>query len=81
MVLFLADIMPDVTVPPKPKGFPIAYPITNSCLIESPNLTGVNLSLDSISKTARSESGSAPIIFALYSLSPFTLQLCHLHLE
>ena len=40
--LFLADIIPDVTVPPKPKGFPIA--ITQSpilALSESPNLTGI----------------------------------------
>ena len=64
MALFLADMIPEVTVPPNPNGFPIA--ITQSpilALSESPNLTGVNLSLDSICNTAMSESGSAPIIF------------------
>ena len=43
---------------------------------ESPSLTGRNLSLDSIFKTAISESGSAPMTFALYSMysvSPSTL--------
>ena len=42
MDLFLAEIIPDVTVPPKPKGLPIA--ITQSpilALSESPNLTGI----------------------------------------
>ena len=43
MDLFLAEIIPEVTVPPRPKGFPIA--ITQSpilALSESPNLTGIN---------------------------------------
>ena len=47
--LFLADIIPEVTVPPKPKGFPIA--ITQSpilALSESPNLTGLNFSFVSL---------------------------------
>ena len=63
-----------MTVPPNPKGFPIAKtqsPIL--ALSEFPNLTGINLSFDCISKTARSDKGSVPIIFALYSLSPLTL--------
>ena len=41
MDLFLAEIIPAVTVPPNPKGFPIAKtqsPIL--ALSESPNLTG-----------------------------------------
>ena len=49
MFLFLAEIIPAVTVPPKPKGLPIA--ITQSpilALSESPNFTGRNLSLDLI---------------------------------
>ena len=49
MSLFLAEIIPDVTVPPKPKGFPIA--ITQSpilALSELPNLTAINFSCDSI---------------------------------
>jgi hypothetical protein len=74
--LFLAEIIPDVTVPPKPNGFPIA--ITQSpilALSESPNLTGINFSFDLICKTAISDNGSAPIIFALNSLSPFTLTI------
>ena len=37
------------------------------------NLVISENSLEIISKTATSESGSAPITFALYSLSPFTL--------
>ena len=68
-----------MTVPPSPKGFPIA--ITQSpilALSESPNLTGTNLSLDSIFKTAISESGSAPMtlaLYSMYSLSPSTLTI------
>ena len=53
--LFLAEIIPEVTVPPKPNGLPIA--ITQSptlALSESPNATGINFLSDSISKTARS---------------------------
>ena len=71
---FLAEIIPEVTVPPNPKGFPIA--ITQSpilALSEFPNLTGWNLSSDLIFKTATSDSGSAPIISALYSLSLLNL--------
>ena len=46
MSLFLADIIPAVTVPPNPKGFPIA--ITQSptlALSESANVTAFKLSL------------------------------------
>ena len=42
-------MIPAVTVPPKPKGLPIA--ITQSpilALSESPKLTGINFSLESI---------------------------------
>ena len=55
MSLFLEEIIPEVTVPPKPKGLPIA--ITQSpmrALSESPKLTVLNFSSDSICKTARS---------------------------
>ena len=48
-------MMPAVTVPPRPNGLPIA--ITQSptlALSESPNLTGVKVSFDSIFKTAMS---------------------------
>ena len=58
-----------MTVPPKPKGLPIA--ITQSpilALSEFPNFTGVNLSSESICNTAISDNGSEPIILALYSL-------------
>ena len=74
MDLFLAEIIPEVTVPPKPKGFPIA--ITQSPILglsELPNFTGMNLSFETICKTAISDNGSAPTILALYSLSPSTL--------
>ena len=51
--LFLAEIIPAVTVPPKPNGFPIATAQSPTrALSESPNLTVVNLSLVSIFKTA-----------------------------
>ena len=51
--LFLADIIPAVTVPPKPKGFPIATAQSPTlALSESPKLTGLNWSLVSIFKTA-----------------------------
>ena len=49
MLLFLAEIIPAVTVPPNPNGLPIA--ITQSpilALSESPNLTGVKLLSDVI---------------------------------
>ena len=58
--------MPAVTVPPRPKGFPIA--ITQSpilALSELPKFTGLNFSSDSIFKTARSIPASAPRTFAL----------------
>ena len=73
MSLFLDEIIPEVTVPPKPKGLPIA--ITQSptlAVSESPNLTGKKSSSDFIYKTAISDNGSAPIISASYSFSPFT---------
>mgnify|MGYP005750546263 CR=1 FL=1 len=62
ILLFLADIIPEVTVPPSPKGFPIA--ITQSPILaksEFPNLTGLNLSSDCIFNTAISDKGSVPI--------------------
>ena len=74
ILLFLAEIIPEVTVPPNPNGFPIA--ITQSpilALSESPNFTEINFSLDFICKTATSDNGSAPITAASYSLSPLTL--------
>ena len=49
MLRFRAEIIPEVTVPPKPKGFPIA--ITQSptlALSELPKFTGENFSLDLI---------------------------------
>ena len=55
MSLFLDEIIPEVTVPPNPKGFPMATtqsPIL--ALSESPKLTGLNFSSDSICKTAKS---------------------------
>ena len=67
-------MIPAVTVPPKPKGLPIA--ITQSPILdlfESPNFTGKNLSLDLICNTAISDKVSFPIIVASYSLSPLTL--------
>jgi len=55
MSLFLDEIIPEVTVPPKPKGLPIA--ITQSpirALSESPKQTGSNYSSACICKTAKS---------------------------
>ena len=52
---YFDEIIPVVTVPPKPYGLPIA--ITQSptrALFESPKLTGINFSSDSICKTAKS---------------------------
>ena len=46
-------MIPEVTVPPSPKGFPIA--ITQSptlALSESPKLTGLNSSFELIFKTS-----------------------------
>ena len=65
MLLFLAETIPAVTVPPNPNGFPIAMTLSPIlALSELPKLTGVNLSSVSIFNTAISESGSAPIIEA-----------------
>ena len=50
-------MIPEVTVPPKPNGLPIA--ITQSpilALSESPNFTGINFSFVSSCNTAISES-------------------------
>ena len=74
MLRFRAEIIPEVTVPPKPKGFPIA--ITQSptlALSELPKFTGENFSFDFIYKTAISDNGSAPTTSASYSFSPFTV--------
>ena len=71
MLLFLAEIIPAVTVPPKPKGLPIA--ITQSpilALSEFPNFTGINLSSEIICKTAISDNGSEPTILALENFYP-----------
>ena len=71
-----ADIIPEVTVPPKPKGLPIA--ITQSpilALSESPNFTGIKVSSEIISKTATSERGSLPKTLALNSFLPLTLTI------
>ena len=71
-----AEIIPDVTVPPRPNGLPIA--ITQSptlALSESPKLTGIKFFFASICNNARSESGSDPIMLALCSSFPFTLTI------
>ena len=54
--LFLAEIIPEVTVPPRPNGFPIATTQSPTrALSEFPNFTGINFLFVSIFKTARSE--------------------------
>ena len=68
MSLLIAEIIPAVTVPPRPKGFPIASTQSPTlALLESASGTGLNFSLDCICKTAMSLTGSVPINFALYS--------------
>ena len=66
-----ADNIPAVTVPPRPSGLPIATtqsPI--SAVSELPNKIGVIFApFVSIFKSAKSVSGSVPIISALNSLS------------
>ena len=58
-----------VTVPPRPKGFPIARTQSPTLdLLESASTTGLNLFFDLICKTAISLTGSVPINFASYSL-------------
>ena len=60
-----------MTVPPSPNGFPIATTQSPTlALSESPKFTGLKESLEDIFMTAISAYGSAPITFALYSLSP-----------
>ena len=68
-------MIPDVTVPPKPKGFPIATTQSPTlALSEFPKLTVLKESEVLIFKTAISENGSAPITSASYSLL-FTLTI------
>ena len=58
----LAEMMPCVTVSPRPKGLPTAKTIwpTWTCE-ESPSFNGVNGPLDSIFNTAMSNKVSSPI--------------------
>ena len=66
MLLFLAEIIPAVTVPPRPNGLPIA--ITQSPILdlsELPNFTGLNYSSDFIFNTAISIPASAQSTSAL----------------
>jgi len=68
--LLIAEIIPDVTVPPNPKGFPIASTQSPTlALPESPSGTGLNLSFEFIFNTAISLTGSVPISLASYYLS------------
>ena len=65
-----AEMIPSVTVPPRPKGLPIA--ITQSpmrILRESPSFTAVSGAVGSTFSTERSVLVSVPISFA-FSLVP-----------
>ena len=67
--LLIAEIIPWVTVPPKPNGFPIARTQSPTlALSESAKLTAGNFSSDLIFNTATSLIGSVPTISASYSL-------------
>ena len=67
--LFLADIIPAVTVTPNPKGFTIATTQSPTlALSESAKVTAFKLSLVLILITAISLVGSVPKTFASYSL-------------
>ena len=58
----------DVTVPPKPKGFPMATTQSPTrALSEFPNFTGFKSSSASTLSTAISANGSEPRTFALNS--------------
>jgi len=58
----LAEIIPAVTVPPNPKGFPIAKTQSPTLeLEESPHLRAFNFFFDSTFNTAISTFGSLPI--------------------
>ena len=70
MSLLKADIIPDVTVPPKPKGLPIAiteWPTL--ALSESANFKKFKGFFDSTFNKARSVSLSVPINLASNSVS------------
>ena len=70
MSLARAEIIPAVTVFPKPKGFPIAttqFPTLTPS--ESPHSTGINGCSGSTFSTAKSVLGSLPTISALRVIS------------
>ena len=72
--LLIAEIIPAVTVPPNPNGFPMASTQSPTlALLESPSGTGLNFSLELIFNTAMSLTGSVPTNFASYSLSSVNL--------
>jgi hypothetical protein len=70
MSLLKAEIIPDVTVPPRPNGFPIAKTeCPTLALLESANLRKGNGFFDSTFKRAMSVSLSVPTSFASSSVS------------
>ena len=68
--LDIAEIIPAVTVPPSPRGLPIAIDQSPTLIVsESPQLTDVStVDSGSIFKTARSAFGSRPNNSAVNSL-------------
>ena len=73
--LEIADIIPAVTVPPKPRGFPIAIDQSPTLILsESPQPTYVSfLFFGSIFNTAMSALGSLPSNSAVNSVSSFRI--------
>ncbi len=74
MSLLKAEIIPDVTVPPRPKGFPIAITeCPTLALSELANFTYGKGSFDSTFKSAKSVSWSLPTNSAFNSFSSWNL--------
>ena len=69
MLRYTAEMIPAVTVPPRPKGLPIATTHSPTRVAEeSPKVTKGKVLSERILSTARSDAASAPITSASYSV-------------
>ncbi len=71
MSRLVAEMMPTVTLPPRPKGLPIAITQSPTRIFEeSPKVTALSGFLGSTCRSARSVFGSWPRILVTFSLLP-----------
>ena len=73
MSRLVAEMMPTVTLPPRPKGLPMAMTQSPTRMAEElPKDTALRGSLGSTFRSARSVLGSWPRILVTFSLEPST---------